>query len=139
MGIEITLDDLRDPRLIQLITTYVLKATAETAPGSAHALDLSGLRSPDIRFRTACEGGFLLGTAALKRLSGSHSELKSMHTSESARRRGVGSTLLRHVIKTALADGINRLNLETGSSAYFLPARAFYAKHGFVKCEPFGD
>ena len=34
---------------------------------------------------------------------------------------------------------MRRLSLETGSWPYFLPARALYARHGFVECGPFGD
>jgi len=136
---DIKAGQLDDPRVIQLLATHITKARAETAPGSAHALDLGALRSPDIRFWAAWDGKALLGTAALKRLSSSHGEVKSMHTAEAARRRGIGSALLRHMIEAARADGINRLSLETGSWAYFLPARAFYAKHGFTECGPFGD
>ena len=32
-----------------------------------------------------------------------------------------------------------RLSLETGSWAYFDPARRLYSKHGFVECPPFAD
>jgi putative acetyltransferase len=32
-----------------------------------------------------------------------------------------------------------RLSLGTGSWPYFAPARALYARHGFVECAPFGD
>jgi putative acetyltransferase len=139
MIVDIRAGHLDDPRVIQLLTTHINKARAETAPGSAHALDLGGLQSPDVCFWTAWDGDQLLGTAALKRLSSSHGEVKSMHIAEAVRRRGVGSALLRHVIETARADGIDRLCLETGSWAYFLPARAFYAWRGFSECGPFGD
>jgi putative acetyltransferase len=47
--------------------------------------------------------------------------------------------MLRHIIATARERGISRLSLETGSSAYFQPARALYKSHGFVECPPFGD
>ena len=76
---------------------------------------------------------------ACRRLSADHGEIKSMHTAEAARRTGAGSVLLRHLIAAAKADGLTRLSLETGSRAYFAPARAFYARHGFVECPPFGD
>lgn len=139
MVIDIKAGDLDDPRVIQLLNTHVTRARTETASGSAHALDLSELRSPDIRFWTAWNGDFLLGTAALKRLSTSHGEVKSMHTAESVRRQGVGSALLRQVIETARVAGMNRLSLETGSWEYFVPARRFYARQGFTECGPFGE
>jgi putative acetyltransferase len=139
MTIDIREGGLDGPRVVQLLAIHVSKVQAQTAPGSAHALDLSGLRSPDIRFWTAWDGDCLLETAALKRLSPSHGEIKSMHVAEASRRRGVGSVLLRHLIETARAQGIQRLSLETGSWAYFLPARKLYARHGFIECGPFGD
>ena len=60
-----------------------------------------------------------------------------MHTAEAARRQGAGSAVLRHLIATAWAGGFGRLSLETGAQAYFRPARALYARHGFVACLPF--
>jgi putative acetyltransferase len=62
-----------------------------------------------------------------------------MHTAEAARGRGVGSALVRHIVAEARTQGMRRLSLETGSWPYFLPARALYARHGFVECGPFGD
>jgi putative acetyltransferase len=130
---------LDDPRVVALLRLHVTRARAETAPGSAHAMDLSGLRAAEVRFWSAWEGDELVGVGALKRLDAEHGEIKSMHTAEAARGRGVGSALLRHIVGAARAAGMRRLSLETGSWAYFLPARALYARHGFVECEPFGD
>jgi putative acetyltransferase len=130
---------LDDPRVIDLLHVHLLRARAETAPGSAHALDLSALRSPDVTFWCAWDGDSLAGVGALKRLSADHGEVKSMHTAESMRRKGVGAAILRHIVAWAQARGMSRLSLETGSWPYFAPARALYARHGFVKCPPFGD
>jgi putative acetyltransferase len=130
---------LDDPRVVELLETHLIRARAETAPGSAHALDLSGLRSSDVRFWSAWDGDTLAGVGALKRLGADHGEVKSMHTAEAMRRRGVGAAILRHIIDAARARGMSRLSLETGSWPYFAPARALYARHGFVECPPFGD
>ncbi|MEJ7811294.1 MAG: GNAT family N-acetyltransferase [Gemmatimonadaceae bacterium] len=131
-----------DSRVIELLRTHLARATAETAPGSAHALDLSGLRAPDVTFWSAWESearATLLGVGALKQLTAGHGEVKSMHTAEAMRGRGVGSALLRHIIGSAREHGMSRLSLETGAWPYFAPARALYARHGFVECPPFGD
>jgi putative acetyltransferase len=130
---------LDDPRVIDLLHAHLIRARAETAPGSAHALDLSGLRSPDVTFWSAWEGDTLAGVGALKQLSEDHGEVKSMHTAESMRRRGVGAAILRHIIAAARARGMSRLSLETGSWPYFAPARALYTLYGFVECPPFGE
>ena len=130
---------LDDSRVVALLHTHLERARAETAPGSAHALDLSGLRAPDVAFWSAWEGDTVVGVGALKQLDATHGEVKSMHTAQAARGRGVGSAMLRHIIAAARARGMRRLSLETGSWPYFAPARAMYARHGFVECEPFGD
>ena len=130
---------LDDPRVVALLMHHLTTARAHTAPGSAYALDLSGLKAPEIRFFAAWEGETLLGTGAFKRLSPTHGEVKSMHTAEAARRRGLGAQMLNHLITTARADGLTRISLETGSWDYFAPARALYAAHGFEVCAPFGD
>jgi putative acetyltransferase len=130
---------LNDPRVVELLHAHLTRSREETAPGSAHALDLSGLLAPEVTFWSAWEGDALVGVGALKRLGDDHGEVKSMHTVETARGRGVGLAILRHIIATARARGMSRLSLETGSWPYFVPARALYAKHGFVECPPFGD
>jgi putative acetyltransferase len=130
---------LDDPRVLALLHVHVSRARAETAPGSAHALDLSGLRSPDVTFWSVWDGDTLVGVGALRRLSTDHGEIKSMHTAEAQRGRGIASALLRHIIATARARGMTRLSLETGSWPYFAPARALYARLGFVDCPPFSD
>src|SRR3984893_2559902 len=131
--------DLRDPRVVDLLHIHLTSARAETAPGSAHALDLTGLQSPDIGFWTIWDGETLLGAGALKRLSADHGEVKSMHTAQAMRGRGAGSAMLRHIIATARASGMSRLSLETGAWEYFRPAQVLYKSHGFVECPPFAD
>lgn len=137
--LRVILGDLRDPRVVNLVHCHFSRARAETAPGSAHALDLLGLQSPDISFWTVWDDDQLLGIGALKQLSIDHCEIKSMYTAQSARRKGVGRTMLRHIIATARERGVSRLSLETGSWDYFEPARALYRSHGFVECPPFAD
>jgi len=61
-----------------------------------------------------------------------------MKTSPAFNRRGVGSYLLNHVIDVADQRGYQQLKLETGSLAYFEPARKLYTKFDFVYCGPFG-
>ena len=132
-------DNFDDSRVIALLDAHVSRARAETGRGSAHALDLSGLKTPDIRFWTVWRGETLLGMGALKTLSRDHGEIKSMYTAESARNQGVGRAMLTHIVAEASTMGLARLSLETGAWDYFGPARAFYRRHGFVQCAPFAD
>lgn len=136
---KITEGGLDDSRVQALLAHHLQTARAQTASGSAHALDLSRLQSPEISFWSAFEGDEVVAVGALKRLSESHGEIKSMHTAESDRRNGAGSAMLQHIIAAARQIRMARLSLETGSWPYFDPARAFYRRHGFVGCAPFGS
>src|ERR1700760_1756919 len=98
---RITPGDLTDSRVINLLHDHLATARAQTAPGSAHALDLQALRSPDITFWTAWDGERLIATGALKQLCCDHAEVKSMYTIAAARRKGVASAVLHHIIAFA--------------------------------------
>lgn len=130
---------LDDPRVQTLLAFHFNSLRAESPPESFHALDLSGLKLPDVRFWSAWEDDRVIAIGALKRLSDSHGEVKSMHTSQSHRRKGVGSAMLRHIIASARGMNLSRLSLETGSWQYFNAAREMYKQHGFVECPPFGS
>jgi putative acetyltransferase len=135
--VRIVRGDFGDPRVIELLQHHVTTAAAQTAPGSAHALDVDGLRAPDIEFWAAWDGEALLGFGALKALSLDHGEVKSMHVALAQRRKGAGRALLEHLIERAYAKGMRRLSLETGSWDYFRPAQALYQNRGFVECTPY--
>jgi putative acetyltransferase len=92
-----------------------------------------------VTFWSAWDGDVVLGVGALRRLSPSHGEIKSMHTAELSRRSGVGTALLRHIVQAAREMGMRKVSLETGSKPYFEAARALYRKHGFVDCPPFDE
>jgi putative acetyltransferase len=134
---KITDGGLDDARVQALLAYHFTTARAETERGSAHALDLSGLKTPDIQFFSAWDGDTAVAIGALKQLSPSHGEIKSMHTDKSYRRKGAGSAMLRHIIARAHEMRLHRLSLETGSWPYFIPAREFYQRHGFTECPPF--
>ena len=76
---------------------------------------------------------------ALKELDATHAELKSLHTVEEARGRGIGRALVAHLVTVAAERGYRRVSLETGDMDAFVPARALYAAMGFVPCPPFGE
>lgn len=135
----IRLDDLRGPEIAALLQEHLHDMHATSPPESVHALDLDGLRQPDISFWTLWDGHSLAGCGALRELDATHGEIKSMRTVSAFRRRGVGSQVLQHIIDTAKQRGYRRLSLETGSMEYFAAARAMYLRFGFVECPPFAD
>jgi putative acetyltransferase len=136
---DIRTDDLKGPEIAALLLEHMRHMEATSPPESRHALDINGLRQPGITFWSAWDGADLLGCAALKELDATHAEIKSMRTSSCHLRRGVAAALLQYLIDEATQRGYSRLSLETGSMAYFEPARRLYAKFGFRPCGPFAS
>lgn len=134
----IELDDPRRDDVRALLEQHLAFARAVTPPEDVHALDLDGLLDPAVTFFSLRLDGRLLGVGALKQLEPDHVEVKSMHTTLDARRRGVGRAILDHLLALAAARGARRVSLETGAGEAFAPARAMYAAAGFVPCGPFG-
>ncbi len=136
---QIVLDDLKSAVVQALLHDHLDSAYKNSPPDSVYALDITELKNPDICFWTIWEGDTLLGCGALKELSSSHGEIKSMRTAKIALKRGVGSKVLRHIIEKAKIRGYKKLSLETGSNEPYAPARALYSKFGFQDCGPFAD
>jgi putative acetyltransferase len=122
-----------------LLERHLAFSRAVTPPGHVHALDVAGLVDPAVSFFSARRGGALLGVGALKQLDPSHGELKSMHTAEAARGQGVGRAMVDHLLSIARVRAYRRVSLETGTMDAYAPARALYAKVGFLPCDPFGE
>jgi putative acetyltransferase len=136
---EIRLDDLRGSDIIALLNEHLNDMAQVSPPDSCHALDLDGLRKPNITFWTIWDGSALAGCGALKKIDDHHAEIKSMRTARACLRRGVAAHVLRHILVKAKLRGYRRLSLETGSMAYFDPARKLYSSFGFEYCSPFGS
>jgi putative acetyltransferase len=134
---EIRVDDLKGPEIIELLHEHLRCMAEVSPPESRHALNLDGLRQPDISFWSIWNGANLAGCGALKELSKEHGEIKSMRTAYAYQRQGVASKILRHIVAEARRRGYRRLSLETGAMAYFEPARRLYGSFGFSKCGPF--
>jgi putative acetyltransferase len=135
----IRIDDLRRPEVIRLLDDHLCSLRAVSPPESCHALDLDGLRKPDVVFWTIWIGDELAGCGALKELDSKHGEIKSMRTVDAYRRKGVARRVLQHIIEEAGRRGYRQLSLETGSMEFFEPARQLYSSFGFTFCRPFAD
>ena len=134
----ITPESPRAPDIVALIDRHLAFNAEAAPPESCHPFDLDGLCKPTVTFWTVREGETLLAIGALADPGGGTAELKSMHTAETARGRGIAAILLRHILDHASAQGITRIDLETGSMDAFAPARALYRRFGFEECPPFG-
>jgi putative acetyltransferase len=130
-------EDPGSPAALALIARHLAFARANSPPEDVHALEATALQDRDVTFFAIRDGDELVGMGALQQLDAGHGEIKSMHTAETARGRGVGRAMLHHLLAVARARGYRRVSLETGTMAAFAPARALYARAGFVVCEPF--
>lgn len=136
---HIKIDDLTGPAVVQLLEEHLANMLQITPRESVHALDLQGLRQPDITFWTVWADKALLGCGALRQLSPSHGEIKSMRTAGVHLRKGVAAKLLQHMLAQARLRNYQRLSLETGSKPEFMPAQNLYARFGFIPCGPFAS
>jgi len=137
---RIVVDDLSGPAIAAFLTEHIEEMRSITPLESKHALDLDGLRRPEITFWSVLDGDdAVVGCGAVKALDASHAELKSMRTAQARKRSGIASLLLEHILAEATRMGFARISLETGSADFFRPARSLYEKYGFDYCEPFAD
>lgn len=139
MPIRTQVDDLTSAETRSLIAEHLAGMHGTSPPGSVHALAIEDLRAPGITFWTAWQNETLCGCGALKELSATSGEVKSMRTRPTFLRQGVGQAVLSTLVAEAKSRGYNRLYLETGTGAAFEPAHAIYERNGFVRCGAFGD
>jgi putative acetyltransferase len=136
--LRIELDDLSRVAVLRLLEEHLRNMYELSPPEKVFAFDASKLKAPDVTFWTAWNGEYLLGCAALKEISATQGEIKSMRTPTSLRKTGAGRALLNHIIDVARSRGYHALYLETGCHPAFLPAQTLYRSAGFAVCGPFG-
>ena len=136
---KVAVDDPLSHDVRELLKRHLAFAQATTPPRDVHALDVDALGDPSVMFFSFRLHGELLGVAALKHLHDQHAEIKSMHTAEAARGRGVARALVEHLLRVARERGYGRVSLETGAGPAFAPARALYASAGFTPCGAFAE
>ncbi|URW76289.1 GNAT family N-acetyltransferase [Sphingomonas donggukensis] len=132
--------DFDSADVIDLLRFHLASAHQSSPACKVHALDLTGLQRPDVRFWSVRgASGALLGMGALKTIEAGHGEIKSMRVAPAYLRRGIGAAILAHLLHEARAGGLTRVSLETGGNEAFAPARAMYERAGFAECPAFGE
>ena len=121
----------------ELLTKHFIELRAASPEGSAHVLDIPGLKVPSIKFWSLWDGEKLIGCGALKFLDKEHGEFKSIRIHDNFRKQGYGINVINHLINEAKKLKIKRLSIETGAGDFFIPARKLFKKAGFIECEPF--
>lgn len=137
-GYDVQPDSPESPDVRRLLETHLVFAAEHSPPEHVHALDVPQLIEDHVSFYSIRVDGELLGVGAIQELDTTHGELKSIHTVESARGRGIGRAMVAHLIAVARTRGYSRVSLETGSMEAFRPSRILYERMGFEVCPPFG-
>ena len=125
------------PEVNQLLTTHFIELRAASPEGSAHVLDIPGLKVPSIKFWSLWNEKKLMGCGALKFLDQNHGEFKSIRVHDNFKGKGNGIKIISHLIDEAKSLNISRISIETGSGKFFEPARKLFDKCGFKPCPPF--
>ena len=130
-------DNFDHSEVNQLLKNHFIELRAASPEGSAHVLDIAGLKVPSIKFWSLWENDQLMGCGALKFLDKGHGEFKSIRVHDNFRGKRNGIKVINHLINEAKKLKINKLSIETGAGEFFLPARKLFDNCGFKPCLPF--
>ena len=117
-----------NPEVNELLTKHFVELRAASPEGSAHVLDIPGLKVPSIKFWSLWDNEKLIGCGALKFLDKEHGEFKSIRIHDNFRKQGQGINVINHLITEAKKLKIKRLSIETGAGDFFIPARKLFKK-----------
>ena len=125
------------PEVNELLKKHFVELRDASPKGSAHVLDIEGLKVPSIKFWSLWENNQLMGCGALKFLDKEHGEFKSIRIHNNFRRQNIGVKLIEHLVIEAKKLKIKRISIETGAGKFFEPARKLFEKCKFKPCKPF--
>ena len=126
-----------NPEVNELLTKHFIELRAASPEGSAHVLDIPGLKVSSIKFWSLWKDEKLMGCGALKFLSEDHGEFKSIRVHDNFRNKGNGTKIMKYLIDKAKKLKIKRISIETGAGKFFEPARKLFKKCDFELCKPF--
>jgi len=129
--------NFNNPEVNELLVKHFIELRSVSPKGSAHVLDINGLKDPVIKFWSLWENDNLIGSGALKFLDKKHGEFKSIRVNNKFRNKGYGLKIIKHLIEEAKILHIKKLSLETGAGKFFNPARGLFTEFGFKICDPF--
>ena len=125
------------PEVNELLINHFIELRVASPEGSAHVLDIPGLKVPSIKFWSLWEDDRLMGCGALKFLEEDHGEFKSIRIHDNFRKKGNGINVINHLITEAKKLNVKKLSIETGAGIFFKPARKLFEQCGFEPCKPF--
>ena len=89
------------PEVHELLNKHFIELRAASPKGSAHVLDVAGLKVPSIKFWSLWDEKKLIGCGALKFLDKEHGEFKSIRIHDNFRKQGKGISVINHLINEA--------------------------------------
>ena len=126
-----------NPEVNEMLVKHFIELRSVSPEGSAHVLDIKGLKDPTIKFWSLWEDDELMGSGALKFINKEHGEFKSIRINDKFRKKGNGIKVIDHLINEAKKLKVKKLSLETGSGVFFIQARKLFNQCGFKVCRPF--
>jgi putative acetyltransferase len=138
-SIAIARADPAAPEIAALIGIHAARSQSLYPSESCHVYGPAEMAAEGVLLFVARVAGNAVAIGGLRPLGPAGGEIKSMHTLEAWRGRGIGARLMDRLMDDARARGWPALFLETGSDAGSAAARAVYARLGFVLCPPFGE
>ena len=91
-----------NPEVNELLTKHFVELRAASPEGSAHVLDIPGLKVPSIKFWSLWDDQKLIGCGALKFLEKDHGEFKSIRVADEFKKKGIGERIIKHLIDEAI-------------------------------------
>ena len=126
-----------NPEVNEMLVKHFIELRSVSPEGSAHVLDIKGLKDPTIKFWSLWEDDELMGSGAIKFINKEHGEFKSIRINDKFRKKGNGIKVIDHLINEAKKLKVKKLSLETGSGVFFIQARKLFNQCGFKVCRPF--
>ena len=130
-------NNFENPQVNKLLVKHFIELRSVSPEGSTHVLDINGLKNPSIKFWSLWDNNKLIGCGALKFLSSTHGEFKSIRVDDEFRNNGFGKIIIEHLINESKILGIKKISVETGAGKFFKSARILFERCGFKKCQPF--
>jgi putative acetyltransferase len=105
-----------------------------TPPEFCYQLTVEEMAAPDMTVFVARKGPIAAGTGSIRRHPAGIGEIKRMYVRPEYQGQGIGGAILEEIEALAVAEGLERLVLETGHN--HPAAWRVYERAGFLRCGP---
>lgn len=139
LNLEIVRANPTAPEIDALIRAHIARSRKYYPVESCHSYGGAELSELGVVLFAGRVNGHAVSIGGYIPLSDTAVEMKSVFTAKSARGKGYGLALVRHLMSEARDAGYLNFCLETGNDDASAAARAVYEKLGFQYRGPFGS